>query len=216
MNNTLLIFLMLIIAMILAVIDQKESVPELDYQPWQVDRLDNGTSRVFGITLGKTTVQEANQIFANFAETRLNTEDPDRTGTQIQLNAYHDQLIFNGQIASVKLRYKLNSKQLQSLYENAILFHSDAAQKSDKDYLTVDTEEEISLLNTPIDCITFIPATRYTEESIREHLGDAIDTKQLEDGRRILNYPDKGLKIIITPGKSEQFIYSSISRQAQG
>ncbi|VAW69970.1 hypothetical protein MNBD_GAMMA10-1344 [hydrothermal vent metagenome] len=71
MNRTFLILLMIGTAMMIAVIGQRKPLNSLDYMPWEVDLLKNGSTRVLGITLGKTTIQEANQIFASFAQSRL-------------------------------------------------------------------------------------------------------------------------------------------------
>ncbi len=212
MNHTFLIFILLIIAMMLAVIDQQHATPQLNYQPWQTDRFESGMSRVFGITLGKTTIQEANQIFANFAETRLTTDNTVDGSTHYQLTAHHNQLVFNERTGDIQLRYQLSPQKLQSLYENTILFQSDDSTPPEQDFLTISMEEEMRLLNTPIDRVTFIPSVRYGEQLIQEQLGPASEHKQLEDGRQILSYPDLGLMIIIAQDQTEKFIYSSIKK----
>jgi len=67
MNRNFLIMLMIGTAMVITVIGQHDPANQLNSQPWEVATLENGSLRVFGITLEKTSIQEANQILADFA-----------------------------------------------------------------------------------------------------------------------------------------------------
>ena len=71
MNRTFLLFLMIGTALLILVIGGNPTEDQPAYTPWNISILDNNKIRVFGVTLGKTTIQDANQIFANFPETRL-------------------------------------------------------------------------------------------------------------------------------------------------
>ncbi|HED35773.1 MAG TPA: hypothetical protein ENJ08_16390 [Gammaproteobacteria bacterium] len=144
MNRTLLILLMIGSAMMIAVIGQRQPVNSLDYMPWKIDILQNGSTRVLGITLGKTTIQEANQIFASFAQTRLirnnapaspaidnsasenasTDSTPDSSNPTVsegnsapgyQLIARYNDLNFDGIIAEVQLIYQLDETKITAL-----------------------------------------------------------------------------------------------------
>ena len=209
MNRTFLLFLMIGTAMMIAVIGQHKPTINLDYTPWQIDSLDNGTTRVFGLTLGKTTIQEANQIFASFADTRLTVKTDSDGSPQYELIAYYDEITMSGLVASLHLNYKLDQQQLASLYQQVKNSEPVTSPNMTEQHYKLDNDTEISYLSTPISSITYIPVINYGQETIRQRFGQAKDETATADGEQIWNYPDLGLKIYIYTDQPERFIYAS-------
>jgi len=230
MNRTLLILLMIGSAMMIAVIGQRKPVNSLDYMPWEVDILKNGSTRVLGITLGKTTIQEANQIFASFAQTRLIqssasmdnsvSEHPaangDSTGNEntappdYQLIARYNDLNFDGMIAEVQLIYQLDKTKILALHKT--LKTDEAADKvsaqSNAQEYKIDKQDEIAWLSTPVQGITFIPSIDYGEDTIRQRFGQAIKQLKINETEQLWVYPEFGLKIFIYTDRPDRFVYS--------
>jgi len=216
MNRTFLIILMIGTAMMIAVIGQHEPTAQLDTMPWEVDQLDNGSLRVFGLTLDKTSIQDANQIFASFAQTRLQVTT-DKNGHQTyKLTAFYDELIIGGLIAKIKLIYKIDSNDLQKIYLSLNSSNPDnkTTEVSNKDveFYSVSQNIEMEHLNKPVSSITYIPSLDYDQESIRQNFGRAAEEKQINDDLQLWSYPEMGLKIYISQSMPDQFVYAPLNQ----
>ncbi len=209
MNKTFLIFLMIGTAMMIAVIGQHTPKVQLDYMPWQIDILDDGTSRAFGITLGKTTVQEANQIFANFAETRLYSEPSGAEALKHRLVARYNQLTIGGLVAEIQLDYQIKKSDLQSIYKKLTSADSNNDPAINQP-LAIDKDTEMNFLNTVVERITYIPAIDFGEDIIRQRFGQAAEEVKLNENTQRWIYPQLGLIINIHQDKEDEFIYSSL------
>jgi len=219
MNRTFLIILMIGTAMMIAVIGQHEPTTQLDTMPWEVDKLENGSLRVFGLTLGKTSIQDANQIFASFAETRLQVSTDSNHYQSYQLIAIYDDLIIGGLIAQIKLNYLIDSSQLQNIYRSLKNSQKDnidtEALKEGIEHYAVSKEIEIEQLNKPVSSITYTPSIDYDLDSIRQYFGPAAEEKQVNEDLQLWSYPEMGLKIYISQSKPDHFIYTPLTPQSR-
>lgn len=210
MNRTFLVLLMIGAAMLIAVIGQDRPVHDLDYQPWEVNRLDNGSIRVLGITLGKTSVQEANQIFASFAKTRLQDLTLSNDTHKHQLIAIYDELSIGGLLTKVQLGYQIDRKSLQEIVNNTnISTNSENNIQAIKLY-EIDKKTEGSLLNTPISSITYIPSIDFGEDVIRQRFGQAAEELKISEEKQLWFYPELGLQIYIYTNEPDRFVYSPL------
>ena len=219
MNRTFLIILMIGTAMMIAVIGQHEPTTQLDTMPWEVDQLDNGSLRVFGLTLDKTSIQDANQIFASFAETRLQVTT-DTSGQQAyQLIAFYDELIIGGLIAKIKLNYQIEPNDLKVIYLSLNTSESDKQHPvipiKGVELYSVSQKVEMEHLNKPVSSITYIPSVDYDQESIRQNFGPATVEKEINDDLQLWSYPEMGLEIYISKSRPDQYIYAPIKQKSQ-
>lgn len=168
------------------------------YVPWNIDILENDKSRVFGVTLGKTTLQDANQIFSSFPETRL----IEKNGT-LQLIATYRELQFNGLIADIELIYALGNVELQNL-KTAALEHSSAEP------WLLSKETEMSLLSTPISSLIYKPSVDYEIDTILQRFGTPDNEQQISVNESLWIYTQSGLQILINKGGPDIFTYSLI------
>ncbi|MCW8935307.1 MAG: hypothetical protein OQK98_11340 [Gammaproteobacteria bacterium] len=217
MNRTFLIILMVGTAMMIAVIGQHEPTSQLDTMPWEVDQLDNGSLRVFDLTLAKTSIQDANQIFARFAETKLQVTTDSSGNQTYQLIAIYDELIIGSLIAQIKLNYQIETEELRKIY---LSLNKDSSDKESSEGLInnitlypVSKEIEIEHLNKPVSSITYIPSVDYGEDTIRQNFGPAAEEKQLNDDLQLWFYPEMGLKIYISQSKPDEFVYAPQIKQ---
>lgn len=206
-------------AMMIAVIGQHESTTQLDNLPWEVDQLENGSLRVFGLTLGKTSIQDANQIFASFADTRLQVTTDTHDYQAYQLLAIYDDLIISGLVAQIKLTYLLEPSDLQQIYRSV---KPTQTKKADKETLkekaglySVSNDIEMKYLNKPVSSITYIPSIDYGLETIRQNFGPATEEKQVNDDLQLWRYPEMGLEIYISQSMLDQFIYTPLKPQGK-
>ena len=206
MNRTFLIFLMIGTAMIVAVIGQHEPSAQQDTMPWEVDKLKNGSLRVFGITLSKTSIQDANQIFASFAETRLQVTTDTSENKTYQLIANYNELIIGGLITKIVLTYQLDQKALEKIAHSI----KNIKNTQGSQLYPINNKIEMSYLNTAISTITYIPSIDYGLETIRQNFGQATEEKQIDEELQIWTYPEMGLQVYIYKSELDHFVYAPL------
>lgn len=201
MNRTFLIFLMVGTALLIAVIggEQRSGLP--GYMPWEVKVLDNGNIRVFGITLNKTRIQEANQILSSFPETRLQTDQNNHPA----LFAVYDQLNMGGLIVQLELQYDVDEETLK-------LLAARATDAEDGDYATLPDQLELELLDARVKAIRYLPEIDYDMETVLQRFGQPAEQQTLSDRLQLLHYPDMGLDILIDRLGPETLSYHAIEK----
>lgn len=209
MNRTFLIFLMVGTAMMIAVIGQHEPDVQLDYLPWEIEILENGKSSAFGITLEKTTVQEANQIFANFAATRLIVDTSDEKQQQLRLVALYNDLVIGGLIAQLELDYQLSQAELKQLH-NSLSAENTISSSAGITVMKIPSEVEMNYLNTAVNRITYIPSIKLGSELLLQRFGPMANETTEKDGSLRWSYPALGLDIYQHENKLERFVYSPL------
>jgi len=214
MNRTFLIFLMIGTAMMIAVIGHHEPTTQLDTLPWEVDQLDNNSLRVFGITLGKTSIQEANQIFASFGKNQFQVTTDINKHQKYQLITRYDDLIIGGLIAQIRLTYLIKQEELQDIYLSIAAATNELTDepklKPGIQSYSVNNQVEIKYLSAPVSQITYIPSIDYGHEVLRQNFGLAAEEIQLNDEEQIWTYPEMGLKIYIHRTKLDRFVYAPL------
>ncbi len=188
-------------ALMVMVMSEKQNLSDLNTSPWEIDIHKNGNIRVFGITLGKTTIQDANQILASFPETRLIMDTP-----QARLVAVYDELNLGGYLANIELNYALDENTLKNLTENTAVL-------TDKNYGKIDKDIELSLLSTVINGLTYKPDIEYDIDAILQRFGQPVNEVKLSDTSTRLEYPDMGLEIMIDTQAPDYFKYQPLSKQ---
>ena len=172
------------------------------YTPWNINVLDNNKISIFGISLGKTTIQDANQIFASFPETRLLEEN-----NRQQLRAIYRELQFDGLIADIELIYNLDDSTLQQLKTSAI-------PEPESSYYRLPENIEISLLNSTATSLIYKPAIDYEMDIILQRFGAPHSEQTLSDNILRWSYPESGLTIIIDDSGPDKFIYTLLEEIA--
>lgn len=186
-------------ALMILVIGGQRSVNQMDYLPWDVDVLDNGATRVFGITLNKTRIQDANQILSSFPETRLIAEIPEAP----QLVAYYDDINIGGFTAEIELEYKLPRERLQQLGQRAI-------PVAEKNYFRLEEATELELLGSTVSNLTYKPVIDYEIDMILQRFGPPERENKITEFLYTLEYPDLGLVIYINEEGQDSFVYSPV------
>ncbi|MDQ1362764.1 MAG: hypothetical protein QG652_624 [Pseudomonadota bacterium] len=164
--------------------------------PWNIQRLPDGHIHVFGITPGKTTVQEANQILGHFAATRLHNTEP------AQLIATHENMMLGEEMAQLDLQYQIDETELAYMQQSSTVF-------SPCQPVQLTTEDEIALLNTPIAKIIYTPVTDYSTNKVEHHFDEADEIRQINETQQIMFYREIGLTVYINSDKPDVFVYES-------
>lgn len=194
-------FLLLVIgAAILIGLMSNPDNPYQDKTPWNIQPLIDGRVYVFGITPGKTTIQEANQILGHFAETRLyNTEPP-------QLLATHQDLVLGDEkSARIDLQYAIDDVELAAMQQSSVVY-------SPCQFVRPTMEQEIELLNATIAKLIYTPASDHTTKSVKRQLGEADAIEEVNEKQQIMRYKKFNLTVYINSDKPDVFVYDDVAQ----
>ena len=186
-------------ALMIMVMGDKQHSSNLNNTPWDITIHENGNIRVFGITLGKTTIQDANQILANFPETRL------IISTSPKLVAVYDELNISGFIASIELTYALEDDALNKLVTNTTVL-------PEKNYGQLDKDLEMNLLSTSVSELIYKPSIDYDMDAILQRFGQPGSETKLSETITRLEYPELGLEIMIDTQAPDYFKYQPLKK----
>jgi len=204
MNRTFLILLMVISAMLIAVLGQKNPTVQHKYTPWDISRTESGLVKAFGITLGKTTIEESDISLGKTPEIELLTFNTDSSIDQrYELVAIYKDLIISGVISELRLTYQLEQRTLQALYSS--LPTKSQAQES----YNISPEAAAAHSSAAIASITYVPSINYGEEIIIQRFGTPEKVEVISDAIKKWLYPVVGLEIQLHANQSERFIYTN-------
>ncbi len=182
-----------------------EEFPKL---PWKIHLDPEGNSRVFGVTLGQSTLAEAQEAFG--AEAKINLfATPDR---QYAVEAYFDRLYLSGIKADLVLTLELSQREANGVYQRGLRVSklSSGSRKVD-----VAPEDRLSLLQQPISHITYLPAADLEPELIGNLFGEPARRVPGKAGITHWLYPKQGLDIALNADGKEVFQYVPPARFAQ-
>ena len=98
------------------------SVHTPDTLPWKISHPTPETSRVLGITLGETTLDEAAEAFKNEAEVKISLFKP--SDAPMGVEAFFEEVNFNGLKAKVVLTIPLPPEELEGMFQRGLRLNS--------------------------------------------------------------------------------------------
>ncbi len=197
-----------LVALILAVLWFVAPPPppvNVEQMPWAIEKLDDGSTRVMGVHLGKTTL---NEISVRYGElSGLGLFGGEKETDPMTLEAYFEQ-VHNGPLAA-KMVFNLQADQttLAALKGRAI----DRSPGPSGDYQwTLNPEDVSAQMERPIVVITYIPTYGNLDEAFfRSRFGEPATKTPVDEGEVRWEYPDKGLTISILAKGKEVLQYRS-------
>ena len=168
--------------------------------PWQIDRLADGNTRVFGIVPGKSRMQEAADILGDDYELAI-VENKNNTNLEMYYGHYRAGL--------------MTAKMVLVGDVAADVFHQWQQRASKGEYMESGTARKYSLaaedipeaMQSVIGSITFIPVVNLDEEIVRKRFGDAPEVIESEPGVKHYLFADKGLAIALSDDKKDVLQY---------
>jgi len=169
--------------------------------PWQIEHTQSGSTRVFGIELGKTTLAEAEAIVKMEAEVSLFAKE---NGQKV-VEAYFDNVDFSGLRARMVVVMGLEQSEVEAMFERGARI---ANMGGNMRKVTLSDEDLRKVGNTPVAVITYIPRINLDEAMVEKRFGvPAQRIAEKEGGITHLLYPAKGLDIAVDPEGKEVFQY---------
>jgi hypothetical protein len=168
--------------------------------PWQIAILDDGSPRVFELTLGISPLSQAVQLLSEAPTLNL-FRSP---SGEFSIEAYFQRVALSGLRADFILTLEIDPQLATQMFERGLRI-SQLGSGSKKVNLS---EADIQLaMGSPIRHITYIPATDLDAELIERYFGKPDQIIDDPEGGAHWLYPNKGLDIALNPDTKEVFQY---------
>lgn len=189
---SILLFLTIILVALFSLKPDSEYTSEtISGLPWQVDVLPNGESRVFGVTLGQSTIEDAHRQLGDDMELGVIVAPGTDTGGLEMYYGHYKAGVFSGKLV---IAADIAPQAVSRLVKNAI--KSDYMDSGARKF-TLNPEDLPLALRAPVASMTFIPVVNIDEISATKRFGPAAETVRVSELETHLLYPGKGLEIII-------------------
>ncbi len=162
--------------------------------PWQVEQDGQGRTRVFGFTLGETTLGEIRRLFKEEGEVNLFARlSPDHQAVGYAVEAYFDQIYLNRIRGDFVIGIQADPATLAPMYERGLRI-SQLGSGAKK--VKLDPADIATLETLPIAAITYLPWKSLDAEIVMKRFGDPAE-KRLEPKTGVSHwlYPDKGMDL---------------------
>lgn len=162
-------------------------------QPWQIINHPDGSTSVFGLTLGRSTLQQAEQSFQSQAKVTLFESGSDRGHRKLE--AFFERVNVRGLSARIVMVLDMAPEQMQAIYDRGVRVSTlgDGSRK-----ITLSGEDRRRVRQAAIDSITYLPPIRLEAQWIRQRFGKPAQKVSDNDGNVIhWLYPDKGLDVAL-------------------
>ncbi len=169
----------------------REHAPRREPQtlPWQIEPTADGSIRVFGLWLGKSTVGDAVNRFQEPPEVSL-FESPDKARV---VEVYFNSVTLAGLRARIVLSVDLDEQELAAIYARGVRISTlgDGSRK-----VSLHSDDLLRIEAAPIAGITYLPKAKLDEELLMARFGEPV-RRIREKKNRTLHwlYPDLGLDI---------------------
>ena len=168
--------------------------------PWQIEIQPDGASRVFGLTLGRSTLADARARFALEPQVAV-VAARDEAGS---LEAYFESVMAGFVTGKVVLTLELSTDAVDRMRARAVKteYMESTTRKS-----TLGAEDRQLADRTPIRSIAFIPSSHLDEATILQRFGTPAE--RLRGGEHIEHflYPAKGLDVVLDAKGKELLQY---------
>jgi hypothetical protein len=180
--------------------------PSKHLLPWSVDALPDGSSKVFGLTLGQSTMQDAGQIFEDDWEVVLFVSPEDK----VSVEGYFNRLIISGLKGDFVMNLALDQKTKEEMYQRGsrISQLGDGTKK-----VSLSSADMDIIAGATIQQITYLPSAKLDGKLIENLFGKPESIIQVKKSSiEHWLYPEIGLDILLDPDGKEVFQYVMPSR----
>lgn len=156
--------------------------------PWQIDRLPDGASSVFGLTLGKSTLEDARQRLGPDVQVALIVA-PGESGS---LEAYYESISPGGVKGKMILTLATGLAQRELMLTRArkVDYMQSAARR-----VSLGADDLVQAGAAPIVAMVFIPAANLDEAVVLQRFGTPAERLRSSEHKEHFLYPDQGLDL---------------------
>jgi len=158
--------------------------------PWHIEHPAPDTVRIFGLTLGLSTTNEAEQRFQEEAKPSL-FKSP---SGQLVAEMFFEQVTLAGLKAKIVISIAVPDAELQGMYERGLRMSGTGSGKK----ITLAPDDVGRVRALPISSLTYMPSVRLEEEIISKRFGQPNQRiKEKKSGAVHWLYPQHGLDITL-------------------
>ncbi|MDH5765158.1 MAG: hypothetical protein OEZ38_04000 [Gammaproteobacteria bacterium] len=177
-----------------------EPAPSLGF-PWQVEQQPDGSTQIFKIQLGHTTLGEAEKLFQNTATLTLFSPP----GSDPVVEAYFNELFIGGLKAKMVLTFDIEQQAIAAMYERGIRI---STLGSGTRKVTLHSDDEAMMRQQVINSMTYLPSINLQAGLIEKRFGEPTEKLiDAEGGAEHWLYPDTGVDIALHAEQKEVIQY---------
>lgn len=178
-----------------------KSIEKTDF-PWHIEHPAAGTVRVFGLTLGQTNTNEAEQRFQEEAKSSL-FKSP---SGKLVVEMFFEQVTLAGLKSKIVINIAVPDMELQGMYERGLRMSGTSSGKK----ITLAPDDVDRVRTLPISSLTYMPSVRLEEGIVIKRFGQpAKRIREKKSGAVHWLYPQHGLDI--TLGGQEKPVLQYVS-----
>lgn len=158
--------------------------------PWHIGHPTADTIEVFGVTLGQTTTDEAEQHFKEEAKPILFKSH----SGQLVAEIFFEQVNLAGLKARIVLSIKAPDSELQAMFDRGLRMNATESGKE----ITLIPEDAAKLFMMPISSLTYMPLVRLEDAVFSKRFGQPeMRIREKKSGVVHWLYPQNGLDIAL-------------------
>ncbi len=162
--------------------------------PWNISHPTPDSTRIFGITLGKTTLDQTADVFKGHTDTEIEISLFKPTDGELGVEAFVEEVNFNGLKAKIVMNIDIPTEELQGMYERGLRINSTPSGKR----ITMTYDDLIRVRNSPISSLTYLPNARLDEGVIIKRFGEpTMRVRELKADVIHWLYPQLGLDVVM-------------------
>ena len=171
--------------------------------PWQIEKQTDGTTTVFQINLGHTTLGEAEKLLKEDATLTLFSP---KQGNAV-VEAYFNELFIGGLKAKMVLTFEVASDEVEDMFERGIRI---STLGSGTRKVTLHSDDEARMRLKPVSSLTYLPSINLKTELLEKRFGKPAEIiKDNIGGADHWLYPELGLDIALSDDSKEVLQYIS-------
>lgn len=174
--------------------------PAVQGLPWQIESLPDGRSRVFGLTLGSSTLDEARTKLGADMQVAI-VAAPGETGA---LEAFIEDAVLGAVTGKLILTADADVATLQAMRERA--GKSEYMESTTRKY-SLHADDLERAYRAPIRAIAFIPSVNLDEQIVLQRFGPPAERIRVSEQTEHFLYPGKGLDLVLDAKGKELLQY---------
>lgn len=169
--------------------------------PWEVTVLESGQSQVFSLTLGQSTLAQAENLFREVAELTLFSAE----GSDPAVEAFFEEVKIAGLKAKMVMAIDIPQAQLSGMFDRGVRI---ATLGSGTRKVTLSSADAQTVRSLPITSITYLPAINLSAELVEKRFGQPAE-KLADPSSDAVHwlYPELGVDIAVSEENREVIQY---------
>ena len=169
---------------------QQPAPDQIQMMPWDVEFSTTGNSIVMGLEIGRSTPEDASEIFARRGELALFADQ----GGSLSAESFFSELTTGGLSGRIILNLELSKAELELMAKRSV---KRKTMETGSIKYTPNREDRLKLLTLTIRSITYIPYIDLDIDIIESRFGKPEQITQSSTGQTHLLYPARGMEVIL-------------------